>query len=640
MVSDSFLNSNPDSSLSFISDILLSELGFSELMKIPDTTLQKTITLKNIKLGTRIITSKITLGQLAADAGAIGQVILNAHGGYLPVPPVSIVPSGGEEIDASYLFKKVKVLKGVLEMNVRNGLPVELRNVIFLLKNKKSGEILLQDTALSVLPGSSFIKTYPLDGKYFEGLLESQVLNVSTPGTGLSPVLIDTNDAIDINIKVTINQVSEATAIFPSQNLFDEKEDVEYHLDGIKLNFMKIKTGTFRVIVASTIPDSAFVTYRIPSAKYQGVVPHEVNVVLPPAPKGDTVYIDRSYPVDGYWFDLTGKDGNKFNTFYQHFLMRIDSTGKMMDLSLNDSIYLFYTLFNVIPEYVSGYLGNDSFSLSGTADNLAFFRKLLSGNLELDKLDLGFFIENGVGAKARLKINQIKATNTRESKTLLLNALDFSDSVEIASAQDAPFRPVRTEKKLTSSNAKQIAELLPDKIEYNISVQINPDSIVSFNDFIYNHSRVKAGIKAEMPLHFSAKGITLRDTVKFDIENLPDNSVIESGKLKVVVYNKFPLSARLQLVMLDNNMQVLDTVFKSPVLVAFPETPNVKNYQYKQSKLEVPIDKSFIEMIENAKYLVINAVFDTGPGDVKKKIYNDYDLQVKLIGDFILAPKF
>lgn len=639
LIKDSTLKLYPDSALYLVSDFPLAEFYFHDLMKIPDTTLIKKVTLKTIKLGTRIIESKITLGQIARKNGALGQLILNAHGSYLPVPPIPPSSGGTQEIDASELFQSILVQKGTLEANIYNGLPIELQNVVFILRNKKSGEIILKDTAESVLPKSSFTETYLLDGKRFEGILESEIITISSPGTGTNPVLIDTNDAINIKITVRINEVLAATAVFPAQNLVDNREDVEYVLSGIKLNYMKIKSGIFRVIVASTLQDSGFITYSIPSARYKGVDSLVVNVVLPPAKKGDTVYIDRSYPVDDYWFDLTGKDGNKFNSFYHHLLMRIDSTGKMMDLSLQDSIYLLYTLYNVVPEYLSGYLGNDSFTFSGNVSDMGFFKNIQEGSIDLDKLDAGFFIENGIGAKARIKIDKIEAINTKENKTLLINSSNLSEPLDVQPANNNPFTSVRTSRWLQNSNAEQFIEILPDKINFDVKVLINPDGLVSYNDFIYRTSMVKAGIQAELPLYFSSKGLKILDTVEFHPENVPETDFINSARLRMIVNNKFPVKTRLQLVFLDRNHGLIDTLFPVPIVIAHPDYQQDKNITAAETKMEIPLKSNLLNRFSDIHYAVIIAILDTGPGDVKKKIYSDYNLKLRISGDFVLTPK-
>ncbi|NLJ06136.1 MAG: hypothetical protein GX437_00560 [Sphingobacteriales bacterium] len=639
LISDSTLKLYPDSSLFLVSDFSLGEFSFTDLMKIPDTTLIKKVTLKTIKIGTRIIESKVTLGEVARKNGLMGQLILNAHGSYLPVPPIPGSNGGKELIDASSLFQSVEVQEGQLEANIFNGLPIELQDVIFLLRNKNSGEILLQDTVVSVMPKTNFVKVYPLNGKKFEGLLESEILNISSPGTGTTPVLIDTNDAININLKVKIDKVNSATAIFPAQNLVDTREDVEYVLEGIKLNFMKIKSGIFRVVVASTLQDSGFITYSIPSARYKGEDSLVVNVVLPPAPKGDTVFIDRSYPVDDYWFDLTGKDGDKYNSFYHHLLMRIDSTGKMMDLSLNDSIYLLYTLYDVIPEYLSGYLGNDSFVFSGNVSDLGFFKNIKGGSIDLEKLDIGFFIENGVGAKARITIDKVEAINSQKGESIILTGTNLAEPIDIQSANDNPFYSVRTSKPIQNSNAEQFVELLPDQANYQVKVFINPDGQVSYNDFIYRQSKVKAGIQAELPLHFSSKGLSIIDTVDFVPDNVPETEMISSARLKVLILNKFPVKSRIQLVFLDENLQVIDSLFKIPVEIAYPEYTGNKNYVPAETKFEIPLENHFIRNFENIRKVIVLATLDTGPGDTRKKIFSDYKISVRINGDFILKPK-
>ncbi|MEA3497306.1 MAG: hypothetical protein U9R42_14865, partial [Bacteroidota bacterium] len=418
---DTLVFENSDSSVSLIYKYIFQKIDCSKFLHIPDTTLANTAALKTIKLGTREVEKKNTLGQIARENGAMGQIILNNHGSKMIIPQIPSSNVGNVNIDASGLFESIDVLDGVLIAKMHNGLPIEIRDVIYILKNKSSGARLLIDTIHSLMPNQDYTESYSLDGKTFEGKLVMEILNFSSPGTGIIPVLIDTNDALTIKVTIKIDELSSAIAIFPEQNLFDHQEDVEYHLNGQELVSMRLREGTFKFIAISTIQDSCFIDYSIPGAKYLGTDPLQVYKVLPPAMEGDTVYIEETNNVGDYWFDLTGKNGNKVNSFYRDLKMRIDSTGKMIHLSLEDSIYLYYTLFDVVPEYVKGYLGQDSFSYSAVA-KIDIFKNITKGKLGIEDVSFRFFTENGVGADAEILINKIEAKNNKTKLNKILSS--------------------------------------------------------------------------------------------------------------------------------------------------------------------------------------------------------------------------
>jgi hypothetical protein len=639
LMSDSLLVADTDSSLKIVYRYYFDGVQLDQLLKIPDTTLTKTASLKTIKLGTRIIETKITLGQLARENGSQGALILAAHGLSMPVPAIPATSGGVMEIDATDLFHSIEVKKGKLTASIFNDLPIELRDVELELRNENGGDIILSDTISSILPGATFEKIYPLDNRTFEGKLEAEVKNISSPGTGTTPVLIDTTDAVEIAIKINVEEVNSATAIFPAQNLIEQTNDVEYHLGGPELTFMKVKSGLFTFIVSSTLQDSGFITYSIPGATYQGLIPLYLEMIMPPAPKGDTTYIEQTRKVDDYWYDLTGKNGDAVNSFEQALILRIDSTGKMMDLSLEDSMYIYYTLYDVIPEYVRGYLGQDSFHYQGQVD-VDLFKKISVDVLDIPAVNISLFVENAVGADAEVVVNEVKALNTKNAVQKSLSAADLSNPMFIGRALDQPLTAVSSSRTLSNSNADELIEILPDKLAYDVDIRLNPHgNTASHNDFIYHNSEINAGIELELPLAMKAEGIRLHDTLEFDFSSQELFESIESAEFTLFIQNTFPLEADVELLFVDEDYQLLEKMTETALHIpaATPEA-NGRVSNYRESELNVAFSPEKIKHIREAKFVVIQAVLNTRPAGQQLKIYDDYLFNVKVSADFIYVP--
>jgi len=627
MVADSLIGKDADSSLILVYRYLFNGVHFDEILRIPDTTLTKSLTLKTINLGTRVIKTSITLGQIARSNGSQGALILAAHGLSMPIPAIANTSGGVMDLDATDLFETIDIKTGNLIADIYNDMPIELNNVILELRNKVSGSVILNDTIAVILPNQTFHKTYPLDNKTFEGQLEAEVVNI--------------NDAVDLTITIKVDEVSAATAIFPAQNLVDQTDDVQYVLNGPELKFMQVKTGLFKFIVSSTMQDSAFMTYSIPGATYKGITPLYLEWTIPPAPVGDTVYLEKSLKVDDYWYDLTGKGGAKYNSFEQELILRIDSTGKMMHLSLNDSFYIFYTLYDVIPEYVSGYLGQDSFYYKGSVP-IDFFDRIQIDELKVKDLKIKLFVENGVGADAELIVSDITATNTKKGISKSLSASNLSNAMNIGRALDHPFTPTSSTRQLSNSNAKELLELLPNTLQYEIDVRINPNgNAAGYTDFIYHDSKVEAGLEFELPLVFSSKGLLLRDTMDFDLSSQELVKSIVSGEFNLYVENKFPLSANLQIYFVDEDFNKLDSLFALPAIVEAGVTqgPQKRVYQFTENLLEVAVPEQKMQNMRDARHVLIEAVLNSRPDGELVKIYEDYQFNVKVVADFVYAPK-
>ncbi len=636
MAGDSLIIRNSDSSLSLVYNFPFQQIKFDELLQIPDTTIEISVTLKTIKIGTRKVEQQVTLGQIARQNGSMGQIILNAHGSYLPIPPIPDSYGGESKIDATNYFETVEVKTGSLTAHIHNGLPIELQNVIVSLKNEKSGTQLLIDTIQSLKSKADYDRKYSLNGKTFEGTLVAEIINISSPGTGILPVKIDTNAAIVFGITIQVDEVQSATAIFPAQNLVDQQEDVEYNLRGPELKFMRIKSGKFKIIVASTLQDTTYIHYEIPGAKYMGIDPLVYDAILPPARPGDTVYIERTWDVNDYWYDLTGLNGDKVNSFFNSLVMRIDSTGRMVRLSLNDSVYIFYTLYDVIPDYVTGYLGQDTFTAKDENSPIDIFNNITSGSFDLSAIDLGFYVENGVGADGEISLGNIRALNTKTNKEVLFSSPVLNNVITIDRASDNPFKTFYKSFKMdeTNSNAIDLIELMPDKLSYDVDVHLNPNgNALNYGDFIYSKSNIEAGLEFELPLVLSANRLNLVDTTEFDMSVLGDPEKVNSAEIRIMAENDYPFKTELQIVLLDDQYNILDSLFETDVIIeAGIAGAKGKVLLPTSTNRTLILDKQRINRISGAKYALIRVRLTTLPPAAHVKIYSSYGIKLRISG--------
>ncbi|MBL4655080.1 MAG: hypothetical protein JKY33_04585, partial [Bacteroidia bacterium] len=425
IIQDSLVQQNSDSSLSLVYQNNIYSVSIDSLIKIPDTTFYKTISIDSLKLATKQIVHPISLGEVAQNAGIVGQLIIASDGSTSAIPALTGLTVNDIDMDANDFFKTATLDKGFMDVTIENGWPIDISNLIYQFTNKISGDTVAIDTFAYIPVGDIQTQTVSIAGKTIEGDLLAQIVNMDSPGSG-GPVPIDTSDVLTLTLKVYDLRPYAATAIFPAQNIINSYDVVKYNLGGAELTTIFIKEGQVEVEVISTLQDTLYFQYLIPSAKKNGQE-FVVNAIVNPAPPGDTSHLLKYYDFSGYTLDLTGPSGDSLNTFYSSVIGRIDSTGRIVSLSLVDSIFVYTGVVNLVPDYVSGYIGQDTVKAGPAKTDINIFKKIKSGTLDLSDVELTLSIDNGFGADAIVKINDIQTINNTTSSSISLSGSVLDD---------------------------------------------------------------------------------------------------------------------------------------------------------------------------------------------------------------------
>lgn len=644
LAGDTVLSENQDGQLSLVYRNSLYNLNLNDgYIGIPDTSLRQAVRLDSIRLPDRTIFYPISLGQMAlADQTGTGALIIALNGSTAPIPAISNLSSFDRELDATDFFEEALLDGGYLDIEVRNGFPVDITDLIYRLKNKVSGDIIIEDTFAIIPKNATVLESYDLSGKMVEGKLLADIVRMSTPGSGGIPVPIDTSDAIELTVSARDLVVHSATAIFPAQNLVDIKNEVVYDMGGAEFTQAIVRTGDLVISAVNTIEDTMYLHYQIPGATDPFGNPIDIRSAVPPAPPGGSVKLDENFDISGYTIDLTGKDKMRVNRFYNEFTARIDSTGKLISVSLDDSIIVYYGLQNIVPQYVKGYMGTHNIQIGPEITPLDFFKNFKNGQLDLEKVKVSFAFNNEVGIDASVKIHYLKASNQLNGTSVDLTAPFINNQQIINRAYDNPFVPGTTFFELDNSNSniKSLLESLPDQLEYAIDVNVNPKgNYYNYQDFVDFDKSLDISMDLEIPLSLKATNLQLVDTIPFSLQGQKGFDNIREIGFTFIVDNSFPLSANTQLYFLDGNNKVIDSLFSNLVQVAtgIPVAPLCKVEEMVKSRFVSSFDQERTEKIKKAEKAVVKAFFNTGSTPSCNnylKIYSDYQFEFKLTGKF------
>lgn len=645
IVADSLLSVKLNNELSIVYRGVFYELNLAEEgISVPDTSLSEKVTLDSITLPDRKIVVPITLGQVArAENTGIGSAIILADQLNIPiqVPAIDSVGAMDQPLDATEFFETATLDSGYLDLKITNGFPVSISELIFRCKNSSDLATIFIDTFYNIPVGGDTSATYDLAGKTVDGNMLADIIKLSSPGTDTNYIFIDTTDAITLEATVRDMKVISATAVFPAQNLVNMKKDIVYDMKGPEFTTMVIRSGKLIIEAVNTIEDSLYLRYAIPGAYDSLGQPLLVNSVAPPAPVSGSVSIQEEFDLNGTTIDLTGKNHNTVNTFYNEFTARIDSSGKIISISLLDSILVSYSLVDIIPQYVKGYMGQHQIATGVVTEPVSFFNSVAGGTFDLEKMNMSFSIVNRMGVDGSILIKEISSFDAKTGQTRSLVASGLINVPQaVKRAFENPILDGITAWSLTESNSNidLLLENKPSAITYDLDLSINPEgNKYNYQDFVNYDRTLEVSLDAEVPLSVTATGLTLQDTFNFDFDLPAKADAINSATLYFLVDNGFPLNALVQVWFNDHNGTPLDSLFSTPGLVVSGDLDELtcRVSDPTHTRLTATLNTSRLNHLESATHAVVRVMFSTTatpgcPGPLK--LYSDYTLGFNLTG--------
>jgi len=634
---DSLSQEEADGDLTVVFEEQYGITNLEDILQIPDRVEEIEVSLTSLVLEDRSFTDTLTLFELYPPS-----LLLNGQTTTLPAQEIDA--NEGTVLDVTeQFFTTATFQEGFIDISISNDLPVEAETLEFELRNDDDKEVIVSGIFNNVAPNTTVVETYSLADKTVDGVLELIVVKVKTKASD-GEVLIEANKGIRTTITVRDLKPQVATAIFPAQNLVEREEETKYTFGGAELTKVFVKSGDILMKVESSIEESIVLDYKIPNSykvNEPGII--EKTWTIPPAPKGDVVYVEERFPIDGFVIYLWGKDVNtqpNFNLIYNELIARIEYSGLERTLSLDDKIKIEFGLVDVKPSLVIGNPGGHYISATDTLTLKSLSN--LGGQISLEdaQIDLNFF--NSFGIENLIDIKSIKGTNTKNGTTVNLFAEELEEEVFLGRATNPPFTAFEKHLVLDNSNSnlKLFLENIPSEIIPEIDAQVNPYGTVNQSDFAFDVSELLLNFKLTVPLQIGLDSLNLsvKQNLALDIEQL-DN--VKEGKLVLHVKNDFPIEAGMSLTFSDDDGNILFS--KTPdenakMAAAEVDASTGKTVLPAESELIVSLNRTEMELFKMSSGININAFFNTK--DAKRfKMFSDYEIDLKLGTNFIYENK-
>ncbi|MEO0471127.1 MAG: hypothetical protein AAF206_15980, partial [Bacteroidota bacterium] len=604
------------------------------------------VKLDTLSLSSDTITQAFTMADLArqliADGNIFGSIILASQGGSIPVlSALSGLTIDAVAIDASDFFEFAELESGELVLSINNQFPVDIENVILVVRNANlPGPDIVRDTFESIPMNSMVTETYNLSGKEIESQLIGELVNLDIPES--TNVGIDTTDFINITLVAKNLRAKTATAIFPEQSLIDSVREAEYDLvsgsAGVQLTKVVVRSGKIRAETLSTVEDTIRFRYSLPAAFNNNNEVPFVDIKLKPAPPGGTSEEVQEASLGGFTLDMTGLNGNQVNTLVEQIQVSLLESGNLVTLDQTDSVNVRFGLVEIEPEYVEGFLGKQTFRYSGS-EVIDVFRDLDLEKLSFTQPSASLTFANSVGMDARIQIDEFSAINTENGqKRQLIGSPILAGPVVIT----GPNLPDTNQIVLTSlpftvenSNIGAFINVLADSLIYDLSVDVNHNGERGvFDNFATDESQISAYIDVDIPLDGIAQGLQLADTTDIDLSGTNIEN-IEGGTLKILIDNDFPFESRVTASVLDANQDLITNLATNQIIAAGVPNANGEVDEPVRSVIEKSFDLTLLQkVLDEGAFLAIRYRMDTSPADESVKIFANYRIRAKLVGEF------
>ena len=630
MLSDSNLNiiENEEGFVYLVFQQEFIDMNLDTLIKIDAIADEQTHTLDSASFADVVISDTATIGESIIEI-PFGTILL-PDGSTNSIPAIPNVANEDTiNIDASEYFETMTLYKGMLIIEIMNGYPTDLSNMSLSLINTTNQNLIATFSFPVIASGATVSDSISIAGETMDKNLLAILHNMDIIASN-GPVLINYSDAVITTITISDIGITNATAIFPEQQLTETLKEHSFDMGGAQIKEIGIKSGTVTIYVLSTLPNGKMI-YNIPSLKKNGLSFTSGEMLIPEANNTELTAFEFNF--QGYVLDLTGQNGrlggDTINTIYTEAYTFIDSTGELETINYTDSFYS-YVEFDVTAEYAKGYLGQDTIEFGPETKELTLFNKINADIFDLEKADLKIKFENFIGADAEIEINDFSTSNFN---TTVLAGVDQNGNTIIGhnytidraslSGNGLPINQSMTE---IIIDADEMLEILPDKINTQATFYINPNGQATSDDFLYPDYPIKASMNMEIPLSFIAKNLTLIDTTEISISNQED---LEIDQLFITIKNGLPLDANLKLVLLDNQNLVIDTLLPGTTILAASTDANNLVSQISTTTIQMHYTN-----FNNVKKLISVASFNSTPINEFISIYNNYTIDITLSAKF------
>ena len=406
--------------------------------------------------------------------------------------------------------------------------------------------------------------------------------------------------------------------------------------DGIRLKRADIKKCLLKVKFSNDIPEPLAFTYQIPSATKNG----SIFTIKETIPTGNNSLV-KTYDLSGYSLNLKGLTGSFYNTIIQNYTILINPDATQpITVTAGQALKIELSYSEIVPEYVEGYFGQQTIVLKSDTAKLGLSQNIKASNFLLSDVTMNMKLLNEFGVEFNGSLENITAFNSAERKSVTLQTTQLSNmninrATKSGVTVQPSVRPLLFNK--TNSNIVPFISVLPDKVAYQGTINVNPlGNISGYNDFAFYNTGIRILADIDIPVKFSADYFALTSTATVDFSKTEQLDNVKGGNFVIQTNNGYPFNARIQAYMLNEVGLVIDSLFINGAnTIEKGQLNSETNLVVKpvKSSIYLPVTANKIDNLKKCKKIKILTKFlvPSGPPDIQ--ILESYKFDINIVAE-------
>ncbi|MBA3900619.1 MAG: hypothetical protein H0X62_10480 [Bacteroidetes bacterium] len=399
----------------------------------------------------------------------------------------------------------------------------------------------------------------------------------------------------------------------------------------IEFDSLRLSTGSIKLEFLNTYKYTGSIIVRMPSV-VKGSSSFMVSVPL----DGTSFNTTRTVDISGYTVKMSTGSGNHSEIPITYELNLVYNGNVPTGA---ENLIVKRDFLNWAFERFYGYVGQQQIVADKDSVLLSLFSNAVTGYFAATNPKLKLVFSNSFGFPVDLNLSNIgMRMDATTFRPLAYNnfpnpfSMGYPNMSQIGTTVKSSFQIDKT-----NSNIDSLINSTPKHLVYQIVGSSNPSGLPPANNrnFMTSQSRFTLNTEIELPLEGFAYGIGVIDTLDFTFsENQEEVDWIE---FRISMENRFPVDLKVQLIFLDRNKVVLDSLMPNNENIISAAAIGADGRVVSSTKKTtlIPFNQSRIPNLINAKYVIVKGLTNTAqasaanPANPSVKFYYDYDLIVK-----------
>lgn len=399
-----------------------------------------------------------------------------------------------------------------------------------------------------------------------------------------------------------------------------------------EIDSITLKSGIMNIVTNSSYLHTARLYITFPTVTKNGVPLKKVFTYVP----GGGTETSLNNDFSGYKVDLTQTAAgfNEIPINIRVTLYYTSGSNNSGNISFNaDMTNMRYSIMH-------GYFGLNTLFFESDTIDISLFRNKDWDIERYSFVDPKFriYYENSYGIPSQFYFTHLVANSAVDDQDM--NIIDYGIGLPIGESNpfDVSYAMSANEIMLDSlildhnnSNIADVVNMRPKWIQFKAKATTNPAGNDHHN-FVTENSKIDVDVIMELPLWGNVYNFNVHDTADIDVSYLfNDYSNIKRALVRIDIQNGFPTEAYGQIYFVDNNYNILDSLFytyEERVLAAADVDANGRVLDYSRKVTKIEYDNDRLEKLRNCTHVIYGAQANTTDAttdpDKVVKIYSDY----------------